>query len=113
MKGWQRAAAFPEGLHKHPPNQSPGENHPRGYGTLKPDAIYMTNGVYTIALRSTPRRKDGWSYNVVTCFERPFWFGYFHHWTGARVRHSGTHPPSTVEQQWGLERAWSEGAPTV
>lgn len=108
---WSAAPAFKAG-HEYPPNQSPRENHPvHGYGKLA-SAVYMTDGVRTISVRSTDRRRDGWSYVVVACKEQPWWFSYFHHSrTGKRVRHSGTWPPSVVEQQWGLDAAWRDAAP--
>jgi hypothetical protein len=110
MNGWTQARRFVE-EHEHPPNQSPRENHPPAYGKLLGE-LYLTDGVWTIAVRSTALRRDGWRYVVVTCKERPWWFSYFYNArTGKRVRYSGTHPPSTVERNWGLERVWNDVAP--
>lgn len=106
---WSALEAF-EVVHEYPPGQSPGENHPSAYGRLE-HARFMSDGQWSIAVRSTGRRHDGWSYNVVTCREHPWWFSYFHHERFGRVRHSGTCPPSRVEQQWNMDRHWASAAP--
>lgn len=108
---WEPATAF-AASHDYPPLQAPGDNHPRAYGPLQQAARFMTDGRYTIAVRSTARRSDGWSYNVVTCRESAWWFSYFHNArTGKRVRYSGTAPASSVERSWGLEQVWRDVAP--
>lgn len=108
---WTAARPFAV-VHEYPAHQSPHENHPEAYGRLLRKPVFLTDGTTTIEVRSTARRPDGWSYNVVRCKERAWWFSYFHNArTGKRVRYSGTSPPSTVEQRWGLERMWNDVAP--
>lgn len=85
MTRWQPLPAFAV-AHSYPPGHTPAEQHPPAWGRLEITRHGLADGV-AVVVRSTQRRKDGWSYVVVEQRDRPGWVGYYHHQpTGRRLR---------------------------
>jgi hypothetical protein len=103
---WRPVAAFPVS-HTYPPGEGPRDHHPARWGKLEVHRfgrVHDPSGkpVCTVAVHSTRRSRDGWSYNVVELASEPKWAGYFHHGpTGQRIMHRGSHAPE-LEQAFDL-----------
>lgn len=75
---WRPSSPF-RTAHVYPPGHSPREHHPpqwgklelQRYGELGPSRLRAV-------VRSTRRRGDGWSFNVVELEQYPGWISYFH-----------------------------------
>lgn len=82
---WQELAPF-DVAHLYQPGQAPADEHPPAWGKLELQRYGVLDGT-ALVVRSTRRRKDGWSYNVAEERDRPAWVGYYHHKpTGRRLR---------------------------
>lgn len=89
---WQEAASFVD-RHLYPAGAGPKDVHPKAFGKLERH-WYGRHGDLVVAVHSTERRKDGWSYNVAIERDRPEWLGWFHHVTGRRIRHASSADPA-------------------
>jgi hypothetical protein len=83
--------------HVYKPGQSPKDEHPPKWPPLKRELTrFGTVGGVAVVVRSTPRRKDGWSYNVAEERDRAAWIGYYHHGpSGRRIRAANS--PNAME----------------
>lgn len=105
---WKRAADFLV-RHVYPQGEAPQEHHPKGYGKLATVSFYYDDRTGNqVAVRSTRRRPDGWSYNVALQREYPEWVGYFHHApSGRRVLHSSSRGAVWLARVFGLLKAYA------
>lgn len=93
---WTPVAAWPD-RHAYPEGQAPRDAHAAAYGPMVAhryglvSAPQITDAV--VAVHSTARRSDGWSYVLVQLQAWPAWVTYFHHApTGRRVRQDSGGP---------------------
>jgi hypothetical protein len=90
---WKDVPAFLT-RHVYALGESPRENHPAQWPKLdkrRYGQLYGSNGErwWTVAVASTGRSRDGWTYNVAELQARPVWVGYFHHGpTNQRIKHA-------------------------
>lgn len=83
---WQPLAPFAV-RHAYPAGQDPRDDHPPGWGKLELHSYGAIQGGWHVAVHSTRRRADGWSFNVAELQSQPMWLSYFHHLpTGKRLR---------------------------
>ena len=92
---WQDVPAFLT-RHVYELGESPREHHPAQWGKLELHSygrLYGSDGhpMWTVAVHSTRRSRDGWTYNVVELQARAVWVAYFHHGkTNQRIRHAAS-----------------------
>lgn len=67
-----------ETSHAYAPGQAPRDHHPEGWGQLEFRRYLELGGRWKVVVYSTPRRADGWSFNVVEMEQFPAWISYFH-----------------------------------
>lgn len=106
---WEPTAAW-IARHVWPKGESPRENHPEGYGKLEFHDYGLASNEHVhgmpVAVHSTKRRKDGWSYHVVEVQHWPIWVSYYHHAaTGKRI---GAGHSSTNTKTWPIARRIAE-----
>jgi hypothetical protein len=95
MLRYREAPAF-RTSHSYRRGFGPRENHPAQWGKLEVHRhLELLDGAgkpyCAVAVHSTRRSRDGWTYNVAELRERPEWVGYFHNAaTGERLMHKGT-----------------------
>ena len=85
MPRFERAPVYAEGA-------SPAEHHPAQWPRLEVHRyglLIAPQGRWRVAVHSTRRSIDGWTYNVVEMANAPMWVSYFHHLQrGDRVEHA-------------------------
>lgn len=83
--------------HAYPEGQAPRDVHAEAYGPMVDHRYGMVDEPRmrhtVVAIHSTARRSDGWSYVLVQLQAWPAWLTYFHHApTGRRVRQESGGP---------------------
>lgn len=81
---FQRAAVYA-------PGAAPGDYHPAQWGKLERHRygrLSSPEGAFRVAVHSTRRSRDGWTYNVAELGEAPMWVSYFHNQRGDRIEHA-------------------------
>lgn len=86
---WKPAPAF-EDRHPYEPGDGPRDVHPRVFGKLERHWFGQQPPGLVVAVHSTRRRPDGWSYNVAIERDRPEWCAWFHHREGSRILHANS-----------------------
>jgi hypothetical protein len=87
---WQDVPAFLV-RHVYAAGEAPRDHHPHGWGRLEFHRFGKLGNGWHVAVHSTKRRKDGWSFNVVELEARPIWVAYYHHApTDKRVREANS-----------------------
>jgi len=92
------------------PGMGPAAHHPAQWGKL---AFHRYGAVFDpidpavplcmVAVHSTERSNDGWTYNVAELANRPGWAAWFHHGpTGQRVLHKSADEAATLERAFDL-----------
>jgi hypothetical protein len=77
-----------EVAHRYQPGQAPRDHHPAQWGRLE-RTRYLELGEkrWRVVVRSTARRHDGWSFNVIEMADFPSWVSYWHNGkSGVRVQ---------------------------
>jgi hypothetical protein len=93
----------PPKSHIYEPGTSPAEHHPAQWPRLELHRFgelldESGQARCSVAVHSTRRSRDGWSYNVVESLQRPTWVAYFHHAaTGQRLKHAATEDAIAIE----------------
>lgn len=108
---WKPVPRWERG-HAYPPGKGPQAVHPAQWGKLERhaygavfDPIDPERPICLVAVHSTQRSPDGWTYNVAELANRPSWAAWFHHGpTGQRVMHKSTDDAATLERAFDLHR---------
>lgn len=94
---------------KYGPGEAPEDHHPQAWPKLEVhrygSLIDRSDGMprWTLAVHSTRRARNGWTYNVVELKSRPVWVAYFHHHqTGQRVQHARSAGARELAATFGL-----------
>lgn len=95
--------------HAYPEGAGPADHHPPQWPRLE---RYSWGQVLdaqgrsqcTVAVASTPRSRDGWTYNVVELKQLPIWVSYFHHTNGQRVEHARSEDAQPLAEIFGIHR---------
>jgi hypothetical protein len=85
LEPFQRSAIYS-------PGASPADHHPAQWGKLEHHCYGALHGPAArlrVAVHSTRRSRDGWTYNVAELAGAPMWVSYFHNLqNGARIEHA-------------------------
>jgi hypothetical protein len=96
---------------KYGPGEAPEDHHPAGWPKMEVHRYGKLfergtgNPYWSVAVHSTRRARNGWTYNVAELKARPVWIAYFHHAaTGQRVQHAMSENALALAQAFGLYR---------